>query len=311
MMNKVDNFKIEVVQFNCNSDKVNISKVMKTLFVVYRELVDYKRIRLAYSPESQNDLSQIKTDGNRISQVICNLLNNALKSTREGEIEFGYTIKKKFIEFYVRDSGIGIPREYHQDVFQIFRQIGENNNRTDGSNGLGLAVSKALVEKLGGKISVDSEPGKGSLFIFSIPYKNEFESTDALNNTSESEQINWDDKTVLIVEDEVYNHAYIQELLSEKDIKMLHAWDGKMAVELVKTNPQISVVLMDIKMPVMDGNESMRLIKKIRPDLPVIAQTAYAHGRDSKNGIEAGFDSFLIKPVDRNLFLEVINSHLA
>ncbi len=310
MSDILDISKIKVGQFKVESELVCINKLMKDLFKTYRKLVDLNKVRFIYSPQSPYDLSQIKTDGDRIRQIICNLLNNALKFTKEGEIEFGYTIKKKSIEFYVKDSGIGISMEYHHDVFQIFRQIGENNNRADGSNGLGLAVSKALVEKLGGTISVDSEPGKGSLFIFSIPYKNEFESTDTLNKTSESEQINWDDKTVLIVEDEVYNHAYIQELLSEKDIKMLHAWDGKMAVELVKTNPQISIVLMDIKMPVMDGNESMRLIKKIRPDLPVIAQTAYAHGRDSKNGLEAGFDSFLIKPIDRNLFLEVINSHL-
>ena len=306
----LDISKITVGQFKVESELVSINKLMRDLFITYRKLVDFNKLQLIYSPQSTYDLSQIKTDGNRIRQIICNLLNNALKFTKEGEIEFGYTIKKKFIEFYVRDTGIGISREYHSDVFQIFRQIGESKNREDGSNGLGLAISKALVEKLGGTISMDSEPGKGSLFIFSIPYKNEFESIDNLNKTSGSEQLNWEDKTVLIVEDEVYNHAYLQEMLSEKDVKMLHAWDGKMAVELVKTNPQISLVLMDIKMPVMDGNESMRLIKKIRPTLPVIAQTAYAHGRDSKNGLEAGFDSFLIKPVDRNLLLEVIKSHL-
>lgn len=306
----IDISKIEVGQFNLNSELVNINKLMKNLFVAYRKLVDYKKIRLIYSPESQNDLSQIKTDGSRISQVICNLLNNAIKYTRSGEIEFGYNIKKRYVEFFVRDTGIGITLQEQGSIFQLFRQLDETKKRSDGGNGLGLPVSKALIEKLGGTISVNSDPGKGSMFIFTIPYENEVETIVASSNTSGSKQYNWADKTILIVEDEVYNHAYIEKLLADTDSKLLNAWDGKRAVELVKTHPEISIVIMDLKMPVMDGYESMQMIKKFRPKLPVIAQTAYAYGHDSKKGLELGFDSFLIKPIDGSLFMKTINSYL-
>jgi PAS domain S-box-containing protein len=306
----IDISKIEVGQFPINSELVTINKLMRNLFVTYRKLVDYKRIRLVYSPESPNDLSQIKTDGSRISQVICNLLNNAIKYTSHGEIEFGYNIKKRFVEFYVKDSGIGITPKEQLSIFQLFRKLEETSNRSDSGNGLGLPVSKALIEKLGGTISVNSEPGKGSMFTFSIPYENEVETIAATSRTSGSKQYNWADKTILIVEDEVYNHAYIEKLLSDTDAKLLNAWDGKLAVELVKTHPEISMVIMDLRMPVMDGYESMQIIKKFRPKLPVIAQTAYAYGHDTKKGLEAGFDNFLIKPIDSNLFKKVINSYL-
>ena len=307
----IDISKIEVGQFTAELEFVTINKLMKDLFITYRKLVDYKRIRLIYSPESPNDLSQIKTDGNRIRQIICNLLNNALKYTSAGEIEFGYNIKKKFVEFYVRDTGIGITPLDQDVVFQLFRQLDETKNRQNGGNGLGLPVSKALIEKLGGTISVNSEPGKGSIFVFTIPYENETGTTITSSETSKSKEYNWEDKTILIVEDEVYNHAYIEKLLSDTDAKLLNAWDGKMALELVKTHPEISMVIMDIKMPVMDGNESMKMIKKFRPKLPVVAQTAYAYGHESKEGLEAGFDNFLIKPIDSSLFKQVINRYLS
>jgi PAS domain S-box-containing protein len=307
----IDISKIESGQFATESELVTINKLMKDLFVTYRKLVDYKKVRLIYSPESPNDLSQIKTDGNRIRQIVCNLLNNALKYTHSGEIEFGYCIKKKFIEFYVRDTGIGITPTEQESIFQLFRQLDETKKRQNGGNGIGLPVSKALVEKFGGTISVNSEPGKGSMFIFTIPYADEPDTTEISSKTSNQNEYDWNDKTILIVEDEVYNHAYIEKLLADTNAKLLNAWDGKMALELVKTHPEISMVIMDIKMPVMDGYESMQMIKKFRAKLPVIAQTAYALGHDSKKGLEAGFDTYLIKPIDSGLFKKVINSYLS
>jgi len=127
---------------------------------------------LVYSPEKPNNLIQVKTDGNRIKQVICNLLNNAIKFTNQGKIQFGYKLKQKFIEFYVIDSGIGIASENQSLIFNRFRQVAPTKKTLNGGNGLGLAISKALVEKLGGNIHVQSELGKGSRFAFTIPYSN-------------------------------------------------------------------------------------------------------------------------------------------
>lgn len=306
----IDISKIESGQLYIESELVNVNKLMDEIFVSYKRLVDLKQLKLICQVPNPNKLIQVKTDGSRIRQVICNLLNNAIKFTNEGEIRFGYTIQENFIEFYVEDSGIGIAPENLSLIFNRFRQVNATNKQLNEGNGLGLSISKALVEKLGGTISVNSKPGIGSSFVFTIPYENEI--LNAMETTSETEQqYNWDDKTILIVEDEVNNHSYINELLSVTNAKTLHAWDGKQAVELVKNHPEISLVLMDLKMPVMDGNEAMQLIKQIEPELTIIAQTAYANSDSRKRAIKVGFDNYLTKPIDSILFMEVLNSYLS
>ena len=306
----IDISKIESGQLYIESELVNVNKLMDEIFVSYKRLVDLKKLKLICQVSNPNKLIQVKSDESRIRQVICNLLNNAIKFTKEGEISFGYTIQENFIEFYVEDSGIGIAPENLLLIFKRFRQVNATNRQLNEGNGLGLSISKALVEKLGGTISVNSKPGIGSSFVFTIPYKNEI--LNAMATTSETEQqYNWDDKTILIVEDEVNNHSYISELLSVTNAKTLHAWDGKQAVELVKNHPDISLVLMDLKMPVMDGNEAMQLIKQIEPELTVIAQTAYANSDSRKRAIKGGFDNYITKPIDSILFMEVINSYLS
>lgn len=306
----IDISKIESGQLYIGSELVNVNKLMDEIFVSYKKLVDLKKLKLICQVSNPDKLIQVKTDGSRIRQVICNLLNNAIKFTKEGEISFGYTIQENFIEFYVEDSGIGIAPENLSLIFKRFRQENAPNKQLNEGNGLGLSISEALVEKLGGTISVDSTPGIGSRFVFTIPYKNEI--PNAMVTTSDTEQqYNWDDKTILIAEDEAINYYYINELLSVTNAKTLHAWDGKQAVELVKNHPDISLVLMDLKMPVMDGNEAMRLIKQIEPELTVIAQTAYANSDSRKKAIKGGFDNYITKPIDSILFMEVINSYLS
>jgi PAS domain S-box-containing protein len=301
---------IEAGQITIDSELVDINKLMNELFVTYKNLVELKKIDLRYSSDRPNDLILVKTDGNRIRQVLCNLLNNAIKFTKEGNIEFGYKIIENFIEFYVKDTGIGILPENHEIIFQRFRKAG-SEGQVYGGNGLGLSISKALVQKLGGIITVDSELGTGSTFNFVIPYRKEKENNVSSVLTDRTNRvINWNKKTILIVEDEIYNHAYIEELLSTTKVKMVHAWDGREAVEQVTKQADISLVLMDIKMPVMDGWEATRLIKQIRPKLPVIAQTAYALGESKSQALEAGFDNYISKPIIKDTFLELIGDYL-
>jgi len=168
----IDISKIEAGLFSIESTKVDINLLMGELFDTYDKIVDLKKLSLVFSPEKPNNLIQVKTDGNRIKQVICNLLNNAIKFTNQGKIQFGYKLKQKFIEFYVIDSGIGIASENQSLIFNRFRQVAPTKKTLNGGNGLGLAISKALVEKLGGTIHVQSELGKGSRFAFTIPYSN-------------------------------------------------------------------------------------------------------------------------------------------
>jgi len=307
----IDISTIEADQINIDSEWVNINDLLSEIFVTYKKLVEVKKLSLHYACDRPNELIQVETDGNRIRQVLCNLLNNAIKFTKEGEIEFGYKLKGNLIEFYVKDNGIGISPDNHELIFQRFRKVVNINGEIYRGNGLGLSISKALIEKLGGTISVNSELGMGSTFFFTIPYINKSEDhveVESANDPGEFNNLNA--KTILIVEDEINSHTLIKELLSGTNVRLLRAWDGSEAVEYVKKRKDISLVLMDIRMPVMDGYEATMLIKKIRPKLPVIAQTAFAGNHDKTKALEAGFDNYISKPILKDSFVELIANYL-
>jgi CheY-like chemotaxis protein len=307
----IDISKIEAGQITTHLELVDINNLLHELHTIYNKTVELKKIKLIMSPDSLNDSPHIITDGNKIKQVFCNLLNNAIKFTKEGTIEFGYKIKGDFIEFYVKDTSIGIAPEHFGLVFQRFRQVEITNARTYGGNGLGLSISKALIEKLGGAINVSSELGKGSIFSFSVPFVTETAPPmNTFKKTEPAQLFNWDDKTILLVEDEANNHVYISELLAFTNIQILHAWDGREAVDLVKKHSEISLVLMDIKMPIMDGFEATRMIKQIRSNLPVIAQSAYAFNGDKLQAQEAGCDDYLVKPIKKKNILDLMSIYL-
>lgn len=171
----IDISKTQAGQFTVESEAVDINKLMNELLLTYEKELGSKKLKLHLSADRANSLIEIQTDGTRIKQIFCNLLNNAIKFTKEGEIEFGYKTKTNFIEFYVKDHGIGIAQQDQSLIFERFMQAKATNGALNGGNGLGLSISKALVEKLGGSIRVDSEPGIGSCFVFTIPYVNKIE----------------------------------------------------------------------------------------------------------------------------------------
>lgn len=302
---------IEAGQITVDLQLVNINDLLDELSVTYNKLLDVKKLNLHYSCEHPNELIQVNTDGNRIKQVLCNLLNNAIKFTKEGKIEFGYKLKGNFIEFFVKDNGIGIKPENHEIIFQRFRKVVYSNGQIYRGNGLGLSISKALVEKLGGTISVNSELGLGSTFSFTIPYINKSEylfASELAKKPGDFKSLNA--KTILIVEDEINSHTLINELLSGTNVRLLHACDGREAVEQVKKRKDISLVLMDIKMPDLDGYQVTKLIKTIRPKLPVIAQTAFSGAHDKTQVLKAGFDNCISKPILKGSFVELMANYL-
>jgi signal transduction histidine kinase/CheY-like chemotaxis protein len=307
----VDISKIEAGQVSIVSESVNINKLLKEIYVIYLKPAESKKIGLSFSCEQPDDLIQTMTDKNRVKQVFCNLLNNAIKFTGEGEIEFGYTIKEKFVEFYVKDNGIGIASENRSFIFDRFRQVGTLDSRMYGGIGLGLSISKGLVEKMGGTIWVNSELGKGSTFYFTIPYI-EGNNTAGIpyKSIKSPAYTNWENKTILIVEDDMNNYTYIEKILLLTNIKILHAWNGMEAIELLKNHSEISLVLMDFKMPVLDGYEATRLIKEFRPELPIIAQTAYAFSNDKTKAFDAGCNDYLSKPFQKDIIIEAIGKYL-
>lgn len=285
---------LETKQETVNLQNVCINTIVLDLFSIFKVQSLNKNISIYVQHELTDKESQIFTDKTKVNQILTNLLSNALKFTHEGYVEFGYKMKhpEEQLEFYVKDTGIGIKAVHLDAIFERFRQADLSTSRVYGGTGLGLAISKSFVELLGGRIWVDSVVGEGSTFYFTIPYRPVFESGRASSLLKQ----NATSRTVLVAEDEEFNYLLIEEILIEMDIKLLHAKNGAEAVEACQRHPHITLVLMDIKMPIMDGHTAAKQIKEFKPTLPIVAQSAYALESEIEkySGI---FDDYLTKPI--------------
>ncbi len=250
----------------------------------------------------------IITDATKLTQILNNLISNALKFTHKGYIKFGYALKNSQLEFYVEDAGMGIPLDMQNVIFTRFRQVETTNEQLFGGSGIGLSISKAYVELLGGKIWLESELGKGSKFYFTIPYiKANHNISPNIPAVKESDFEFKSKKTLLIAEDDHSNFMFLKELLSNTGINIIRTENGIEAVEQCKSNPHIDLVLMDLKMPKMDGYEATKLIKEFKPNLPIIALTAYSTDADRKKALACGCSDFISKPIKRDNLLSKIN----
>ncbi len=303
----IDISKIEAGQVSLSLSAININELMREMLSIFKTLASRKNIEITLHYTLPNAESNVLGDETRIKQILTNLLNNALKFTQEGKIDFGYKVVDNVVKFYVTDTGIGIAKESQYLVFERFRQIESHLTKKVGGTGLGLSISKALVELMNGTIGLESEYGKGSTFYFEIPYvpvTGEFMEEELKKNAEEI--TDWSKFTFLIAEDEEANYFYLEEIIRPTHAKILHAKDGIEALELFKSNPQIDLVIMDIKMPQMDGYEATRQIKMLNKKIHVIAQTAYAMADDKKKAFRAGCDSYIAKPINRqNLMIEM------
>jgi signal transduction histidine kinase/CheY-like chemotaxis protein len=309
---------IETGQIKINSENTDIIlllKEVKDIIQGERHVEDKTSVDLVLNTKEVSDPLFLVTDSRKLKQVLINLLRNALKFTEKGYIEFGITeimdAENSHLQFYVKDTGIGIDKKNHEAIFNLFRQIDDTHTRKFGGMGLGLSLAKKTIEVLGGKIWVESEPDKGSTFYFTLPFQTD---KNTKVNNSEDKAItmgkNYSGKTILIAEDEQSNFDFLKILLTRMDIKVLWAKDGLEAVHLCETDPSINLVLMDIKMPHMNGYDATKLIKIKRPDLPVIAQTAYAMMSDQQEAEQSGCDAYLSKPIKINQITEILGQYL-
>lgn len=271
-------------------------------------------IHLIIPPES-TDLT-IFTDQTKLKQILINLLKNALKFTNEGYINFGFMIDdsdKTVFKFYVEDSGIGIAKDKQEIIFDVFRQADDSHTRLYGGVGIGLSIAKKLTEILGGEIWVESAEGKGSAFYFTLPIEKQIDTnkTNEIKTKVETiEKNKFSNKTVLVVEDVDTNFEFLKHVLQKSGIKTIWAKNGKEAIRYCIEEPDIAIVLMDLRMPVMNGYEATKEIKRIKPNLPIIAQTAFALEGDKEKAIEAGCDDYISKPINKNKLIEIIESYL-
>lgn len=309
----VDFATIETGQVKIEKKEFNPHPILEFLHDHFtNEIVkrDKKGIVLAYANENtENDLT-IYTDPSRLKQILLILLDNALKFTEKGYVEFGFIHpNNNEIQFYVRDTGIGIEEKHFDLIFERFRQVDEGTTKKYSGAGIGLSVAKNIIQLLDGNISLESTLGRGTRFFFNLPFNTE--GTTELKMVQAS-QFNWENKVILVAEDKKVNFEVIQETLSVTNVKLLWAKDGEEALYIIESNERnIDLVLMDIQMPVMDGYECTKRIKELTPEIPVIAQTAYALPQDNYKCIDAGCDDYISKPISLDQFLTKLDKYLS
>ncbi len=287
----LDLSKIEAGTLEFIYTNVELNGLMRELENTLRLKSKSDKVLLSFMPPAI-DKCFVRLEKNRVSQLIINLVTNAIKFTEEGSIRFGYEIKKGELYFYVSDTGCGIPRDKQENIFGRFVKL----NAFAQGTGLGLSICNTLVETMGGKIGVHSEEGLGSTFWFTLPYEPvEIKQDDNAEKVTPI-KVEKDKLTILIAEDNSSNYMLFKTTL-ERDYCLVHAWNGQEAVELFqKHNPQI--VLMDINMPVMDGYEAASEIRKLSTQVPIIAVTAFAYASDEQRVMENGFDGYMSKPIN-------------
>ncbi|MBS3772037.1 MAG: PAS domain S-box protein [Bacteroidales bacterium] len=312
----VDVSKIEANQLKLNFQDFCLNDVMKELYSIYNNQLQSKEkthVQLKANHSLDNQNSYIYSDPSRFRQIMDNLINNAIKFTSEGRVEFGYKLKDEdTLLFYVQDTGTGIPREQQKHIFERFRQAVEPNSPMHEGTGLGLTISKNLVELLGGQMWVESEEGEGSVFYFTLPYATRQKTKNNEIKEEESNQAEGEGKTLLIIEDDPTSLEYIKELLEPSGFKVLTCKTGDEGYEAFLNHPEIYLILMDIKLPDINGLELTQKIRSSahRNDVPIIAQTAYAMSEDAQKSLDAGCDDYISKPIDSEKLLKKISKFL-
>ncbi len=297
---------IETNQLVLKRTEFSPNKLIAELFDDYKRYknkIDKNHIELKINISENSEL-KIINDYTMIKQILNVLLDNAFKFTEKGKIEFGYTLQNQTINFYVSDTGIGIPKAKQKIIFKSFSQADDTIRQLFGGTGLGLSIAIGLIKIIGGQLTVNSEENKGTKIEFNLP----IEKTVQSKSENTEKQLDRIEKTTLLVaEDEEFNFIYIEELLSETDLKLIHAINGNEAVEIFK-NGKIDIILMDLKMPVMDGFEATKEIRKFNKQVPIIAQTAFSYKRE--DCINSGFTDYITKPFNDEQLIKMITQYV-
>jgi signal transduction histidine kinase len=307
----VDIAKIESGQMEVTYGTTNLNEKIVDVYSLFKPEADKNGLKMTYLCGLPSEEAIIRTDGNKIVAILSNLLNNAIKFTPEGFVEFGYRKMGEFVEFFVKDSGEGIRLDQHEVIFQRFIQGNNRIAKNHEGTGLGLSISKAFVELLGGKIWLKSDLGKGATFFFTIPFS--AESSEKRTKNAADTLISAKNRPyklkILIAEDDENSEILAEELVKDFSSKVLHAKTGAEAVELYRSNPDIDLILMDIKLPETDGYLATYQIRQISKDVVIIAETAFAMRGDREKAIAAGCTDYITKPISKNLFMELIDSY--
>jgi len=306
----IDISKIEAGQLDVKLENTDLEDLLRNLYLFYTPEAKKRGLSLLLSSSLEGEEKQIVTDKTKLVEILSNLISNAMKYTEKGRIDFGCSRAGNTVEFFVKDTGIGIPPDFHEKIFERFRQVNLNTSTSAEGSGLGLTISRAYVEKLGGKIGVYSKPGEGSVFTFSLPYHKPIPEKQVQKTEDDILSHDFGKITLLVADDDDIGFLYLHELLNLNNMTILRARNGKNAVELCRDHPEIKMVFMDIKMPVMNGLDAIRLIRQFRKDLPIIIQTAYARIEDREEALKAGCDEYLSKPIKQEELFTFLRKYI-
>jgi len=300
---------LDAKQMRLNLKTFNLNRLLNVVYQQEIKSAGDQGLNLSLELPFADEMVNIKMDETKVIQVLTNLLNNAIKFTSQGIVQFGY-LNEPQLCFFVKDTGIGIPQNMHEVIFERFRQVDNSQERLYGGSGLGLSITKAYVELMGGKIWLESTIGIGTTFYVQFSGV-KFQPLKGTNDNKTAVEI---EKTppvglILIVEDEDFNYLLIKEILDELQIGFSRAVNGLEAVKMATDN-NFALVLMDMKIPRMDGFMATKVIKVNKPDLPVIAMTAYVGERERKKAFEVGCVDFISKPFEKGLFVEKIATYI-
>ncbi len=311
----IDISKIEAGQLKVKPRIVQLNPIMNEIYISQYQINDMKNksFELKMQRAVDSDDFNINTDPFRLKQILNNLIGNAMKFTTKGYIEFGYKFSgPDKLLFYVKDTGVGMPQDKLDVIFKRFGQIEQKDDKNQTGTGLGLTISKKLAELLGGEMWVESEEGVGSTFFFTMPYDPELNTADEYGASIDGDGSGstLEGRNILVAEDEDMNVVYMQEVLAETKANVLWARNGQEAVETMKAHPEIELILMDIKMPVMNGYDATRAIREFNKDVVIIAQTAYALTGEKEKTIAAGCNYYITKPIEINVLLNTLSGFL-
>ncbi|MCU4177794.1 ATP-binding protein [Carboxylicivirga sp. N1Y90] len=307
----MDISKIEAGLVKVSKTEVSINKFLKEQYNFFYHQAESKGLELNYKQNFSDSETRFVTDKPKLEGILTNLIRNAIKYTEQGEITFACSLKKEkdieFLEFHVKDTGIGIPANRLDAVFNRFEQADIEDTRAFEGSGLGLAIAKSYVEMLGGKISVISKEGEGSTFTFSIPNTKQVDKQSDTNEIINKEpQIALNNLSVIIAEDDETSIMFFDAIFKNKFDKITYTKSGLETIEKFRKNPDTDIILMDIKMPDLNGYDATREIRKLNKDVIILAQTAYGTEGDKEKALEAGCDDYITKPIKKELLFEKI-----
>ena len=325
----VDISKIEAGLMTVDIRESNINEQMEYIATFFKPEAEKKGIELSYRTGLPEHKATIKTDREKVFAILTNLVKNAIKYTNKGSIEFGYNLVETYednpvethgraslpsdgraslLEFYVRDTGIGIPKDRQEAIFERFIQVENVDKMARQGAGLGLAISKAFVEMLGGRMRIESEVGKGSTVYFTLPYsaKPDKKEPNQIDTFMDEVLQQFKKLIVLIAEDDEYSELFLELVVKKISKKIIKAKTGFEAVEACRKHTDIDLVLMDVQMPLMDGYEATRQIRQINKDVVIIAQTAFGLSGDKEKALMAGCNDYISKPIQREKLVNLM-----